>query len=91
LTAPMRLCWAAAIMPAQAVIRDELTRGSSWDITDNKGKRLGRIDLTKLPSGRKLWHKYDTRDVWTGAEGEVLADEQTYAEEPLVEDIWRNR
>ena len=78
-------------MKAHEVFRDGGTGGASYDVDDDLGKRLGRIDLIgPLPSGRRFWERYDQDDGWS-REGECLADDAKQPDADLVLDIWKNR
>lgn len=78
-------------MRAHAVVRDGVTGGASFDVIDDGGRRVGRVDIVgPLPSGRRFWERYDANDSWE-REGEFTAGDAGMPDEQLVIDVWQRR
>ncbi len=77
-------------MYAKEVIRGGLARGASFDILDDDDqKKIGRVDLVKLPSGRIIWDTFDAHDDFL-SEGELTDNERGRPEREIVEGVWRS-
>lgn len=79
------------MMKARKIARRTITGGTSYDVEDSHGRRVGRVDLVgPVENGRRFWIRYDQKDVWS-REGECAAFDGQAPEEELVLDIWLAR
>jgi hypothetical protein len=74
-------------MPSDLIVVDGQNGGGSFNVNDAAGTRLGRVDLIRTPSGKKIWDKYDA-DNKKVLEGACTPVEAAMGERSLVIQIW---
>lgn len=67
-------------------IRDGMSPTASYDIIDDDGKKVGRIDLIHTAK-KVLWDRFDLDNNCTG-EGELTDEERTLSETAQALSAW---